>query len=100
MSGRYGSVGGEERRGAHDLQRFAERQFVALYQPVDAFDADKGRMSFVAVEDVGLYAKLVQCADAAYAEQDFLPEAVLEVAAVEVVGDGAVFDEVQVVVGP
>ena len=99
MSGRYGSVGGEERRGAHDLQRFAERQFVALYQPVDAFDADKGRMSFVAVEDVGLYAKLVQCTDAAYAEQDFLPEAVLEVAAVEVVGDGAVFDEVQVVVG-
>ena len=43
--------------------------------------------------------RLVQCADAAYAEQDFLPEAVLEVAAVEVVGDGAVFDEVQVVVG-
>ena len=38
-------------------------------------------MSFVAVEDVGLYAKLVQCADAAYAEQDFLPEAVLEGAA-------------------
>ena len=31
-------------------------------------------MSFVAVEDVGLYAKLVQCTDAAYAEQDFLPE--------------------------
>src|SRR5699024_8103777 len=93
-----GCMRGEERRGAHYFQRFAERQAVPFYQLVDAFDADEGRMPFVAVVYVGTDAQPVERPDAAHAEQDFLPEAVFEVAAVEIVRDGPVLDQVQVVV--
>lgn len=65
-----------------------------VHQVADALDADERGMSLVAVEHVVLDAQCAQCADTADPEQDFLLEAVLPVAAVEVVGDLAVFLEV------
>ena len=57
-----------------------------VHQVADALDADERGMSLVAVEHVVLDAQCAQCADTADPEQDFLLEAVLPVAAVEVVG--------------
>ena len=65
----------------------------------DALDADEGGVSLVAVIDVVPDAQLAQGADAADAQQDLLLEAVLPVAAVEVVGDLAVLLEVGLEVG-
>jgi len=84
----------EERRGADHLQRLREGELLVVHQVADALDADERGMSFVAMEHIVLDAQCAQCADTADTEQDFLLEAVLPVAAVEVVGDLAVFLEV------
>ncbi len=89
-------VGREERRRADDFERFGERQFLVVHHLADALDADECGMALVAVEHLVLDA---QRADAADAEQDLLLEAVLPVAAVEVVGDLTVLVEVGLEIG-
>ena len=94
VPGGHGGMRREERRGADHLQRLREGELLVVHQVADALDADERGMSFVAMEHIVLDAQCAQCADTADTEQDFLLEAVLPVAAVEVVGDLAVFLEV------
>ena len=98
VTGRHGRMGRKERRGADDLQRLREAELLVVDQFADTLDADEGGVALVAVVDIVLDAQLAQGADTADAEQNLLLEAVLPVAAVEVVGNLAVLLEVGLVV--
>ena len=57
--------------------------------PADALEAEEPGVALVHVEHLGVDAEGLEGPDAADAQQDLLAEAVLDVAAVEAVGDGA-----------
>ena len=99
VTGRHGGVGREERRRTDDLQRLGESEFLVVHQVADAFDADEGCVALVAVEHVVLDAQFAQRADTADAQQNLPLQAVLPVAAVEVVGNLTILFEVVLVVG-
>ena len=75
-------MGGEQRGRANHLQRFAERQFAFVDQVVNALDADKGRVTFVAVVNILVCADRMQQAHTADAEQHLLFESVFPITAV------------------
>ena len=95
----HGGVRREERRRADDFERFGERQLLVVHHLADAFDADERGVTLVAVEHLVLDTQFAQGPDAADAQQNLLLEAVLPVAAVEVVGDLTVFFEVVLEIG-
>jgi len=84
---RHRRVGREHRPRPCRLERLGERQPVLAHEAADALEAEEGRVALVHVEDDGLEAERAQRAHAADAEHDLLPDAVLLVAAVELVGD-------------
>ncbi len=73
------------------FERLLESQLLTLDEESNALDGEKGRVPLVHVEDGGLVAKGFERAHAADAEHDFLPDARVVVAAVELARDGAVF---------
>ena len=97
VAGRHGSVDGIERRGAHQLHGLVEGEAV-LDVVAQALEVAQGGVALVAVVDVLLDAEFLEHEGAADAEQDLLLQAVLVVAAVKVVGDGAVILGVHLVV--
>ena len=88
-AGRHRRVRREDRARAHDLQRVLGIAARVLDQAPHALDAEEAGVALVHVEHRGLDAARGERLDAADAEQDLLAQAVLAVAAVEAVGDGA-----------
>ena len=99
VSGRHGSVYGVERRGANHFEGLAELQMIILYIADQPLNVQQGRVTLVAVVEVGLDAQFVQHQDTADAQQVLLFHTVFPVTAVELVGDGAVPLAVRVEVG-
>ena len=91
-SGRDGRMGGEDAVGAAGLQRFLKGQLVLSDEAPHALDRQEGRVTFVHVPDGGLQTEPVERAQAANPQDNFLPDPGQNVAAVELVGDLAVFD--------
>ena len=79
-------MGGEHSAGPHDLDRLGKRQ-AGVDQLANAFEREEPGMTLVGVEDLRLQPEGAQSADAADAQHDLLAQAVLDVAAVEAVGD-------------
>jgi len=100
VSGRDRGMGGEHARGGHQFQGGFEGELVDLHEVADALQADEGGVALVHVDDLGAKAERGQGADAADAEQDFLPQAHFQAAAVEAGGDlpemGRVFRDIGV----
>ena len=94
MAGRDGSVGRKERRCAHDLHGFAELEVFLLDILAKALQADECGMALIAVIHLGIDSEPAQCADTADAEKDLLLQAVLPIAAVELMGNGTVLGKV------
>ena len=84
--------------GPHRLDGLGERQ-AAVDQLADPLEAEEAGVALVGVEHLRVEAEGPQRPHAADAEQDLLAEAVLGVAAVEPVGDGAGLGRVVVDVG-
>ena len=98
VAGGHGGVDGVEGGGADELEGFVEA--VSALDVVDeALHVAEGGVAFVAVVDVLADAEFLEHEHAADAEEVFLLEAVLPVAAVEGVGDFAVELGVHLVVG-
>ena len=88
-AGRHGRVGGEDARGPHRLDGLAVGEARVLHELADPLEAEEPGVALVGVEHLGVDAERVEGAHAADAEEDLLAEAVLGLAAVEPVGDGA-----------
>ena len=82
-------VGGEDRGGSGGLDGLVEGQAVVDDRPAHALEAEEAGVALVGVEHLGVDAERLEGPDAADAEEDLLAEAVLDVAAVEPVGDPA-----------
>ena len=87
VAGRHRGVGRENRARGHELHSRLEGQLVLVHEIGDALKAREGRMALVHVDDLGLEAKRLQGPDAADAEEVFLADPGLQVAAVEAVGE-------------
>ena len=85
-AGGHRSVRGEDSAGAHDLDCLGERQ-AGLDQLADAFERQEPGVTLVGVEDLRVQSERAQRPDAADAEHDLLTNAVLDVAAVQAIGD-------------
>ena len=95
----HGCVDGVESAGTYELHGLVEGQMVFLDVVAKALEVAKSGMAFVAMVDIFADAQLLERENAANAEQDFLLQAVLPVAAVERVCDGFVVLRVHLVVG-
>ena len=84
---RHGSVYGIERRSAYDLKCHIERKMVFLNIIHQTLQVHESRVSFVGMVKVGLYAEFLKHEDTSDAEEIFLLDSVLPVAAIEFVGD-------------
>ena len=82
VPGRHRRVRREDRRAADVLDRLARRHAL-LHERTQPLDREERRVALVHVEDARLDAERGQRPDAADAEQELLPDAVLAVAAVE-----------------
>ena len=86
---RHWSMYGVERRSLHQFQGFVERE-TFLHVVAQTLQVAEGCVTFVAVVDIFLDAEFLQQQHTTNTEQDFLLQAVLPVATIEVVGDGTV----------
>ena len=86
-AGGDGGVGGENVVGARGVEGFVETQTLVRHQNANAFDGQERRVAFVHVIDGGVESQGFEGAQAADAEDDFLANALVIVAAVELVGD-------------
>jgi hypothetical protein len=80
-------VRGEHRAGSHRLEGFGEREAVGLHQHADALQPEEAGVSLVGVEHLHGHAERREGSHTADAEQHLLAQAVLDVTAVEPVGD-------------
>ena len=85
-AGRHRGVGGEHAAGAHGLDRLGERQ-ARLDQLADPLERQEAGVALVGVEHLRVQAERPQRPHAADAEHDLLAQPVLDVAAVQAVGD-------------
>ena len=85
--GGHRSVRREHRTSTHRLQRLVEAESVALHERADALESEESGVTLVGVEHAGRDAERLEGADAADPQQHLLAQAVLDVAAVETVGD-------------
>src|SRR5262249_13424785 len=92
-SGRHRGVSGEDVAGARHLQRFVEAQAMIAAQDANLFQNGKGGMAFVHVKNGGFETHRFQCPHAADTQNDLLPDARVDVAAVERVGDIAILGQ-------
>ena len=68
-------------------QRFFEAQTVIRHQNADSLDGQEGGVPFVHVIDGGAEPQLLERAQAADAQHDFLADALVIVAAIKLIGD-------------
>jgi hypothetical protein len=94
VSGRNGSVGGENQARRGEGSGFGQGQMLRLHQADNAFEAEKGGMAFVHVLNGGLDADGFESAISSDAEENFLFQAHFEIAAVKLIGNLAVFGSV------
>ena len=90
-AGGDGSVRGEDVADAGGFEGLIEGEAVFLHEDADALDGKEGGVAFVHVVDGWLDAEFGERAQAADAKDDFLADAFENVAAVELIGDFAVF---------
>ncbi len=90
MTGRNGSVNSVKRRSAYQFQCSIEINILFLNEINQTLKVKESSMTFVAVIELRLDAKLLQHQHAADAKHIFLFDAVFPVAAIEFVGDGTV----------
>ena len=89
MAGRHRGVRGKDEAGRGENTGFGEAEMLRFHEGADAFKGEKSGMAFVHMIDGGAEAESLQSADAADAEKDFLADAHIQIAAVELRGDGA-----------
>ena len=87
VPGRHGRVRREHGRRAQPLQRRVAREAAVLDELAQPLELEERRVALVHVEDGRLEPEPAQHAHAADAEHELLPQPVLAVAAVELVGD-------------
>ena len=92
-------VDGVERRSAHHLQCLVEGQLLVLHIVNQSLQVEQRGMTLVAVIDVVLESQPLEQQHTADAQQVLLLDAVLPVAAIELVCDGPVILAVEVQVG-
>ena len=97
-TGRHRRVGGEEVARPRGGQRDLERLPVLLHEIARAFQHGESRVPFVQVTDFGFEAQGGQQPPSAHAEQQFLLEAQLRPASVQLTGDSPVSGKVRGVV--
>ena len=90
---------GVEAGCANQFECHLEVEVIFLNVVDETLEVEQRRMAFVAVEEVALDAEFLKHEHATYAEQIFLLDAVFPVAAVELMGDGAVEFGVHLEVG-
>ena len=83
VAGRHRGVGGENRVGGDCLQRFGILQVLMFDQVADPFQRQEDRMAFIHVPGHRFDAQLLQHQHPAHAQQNFLGDAHLLIAAVE-----------------
>jgi hypothetical protein len=93
-AGRHRRMRGEYVPGRRRLASFGKRKLVFLHQRANAFQSQEGRMALVHVVDGGAQAQRRQGTDTADAQQDFLANAQIMIAAVKLVGDVPIFGPV------
>ena len=91
-------MGGKQRTGAHHFQGLGEVQVVFLDVLTQTLHADERSMALVAVVHLRVQAQFAEGTDTAHAQQEFLLKAVLPVAAIEVIGNLAVFLDIGFIV--
>ncbi len=84
-------MGGEDVVDAGGFEGFFKAKALALDEETDAFESEKSRVAFVHVEDGGLEVHGFKRAHAADAENDFLADARVVIAAVKLARDPAIF---------
>jgi len=82
-AGRDGGVRGEDRAGADQFHRLAEGELALVHHQADPLEGEEGAVPFVHVVDAGAQVQRDQRPHAADAEQQFLLDAQLLVAAVQ-----------------
>ena len=90
VAGGDGRMGGEDQAGRGENAGFGEGEMLRFHERADAFQSEESGMAFVHVIDSGVQAESFQSTNAADAEKDFLLNAHVEVAAIELRSDGAV----------
>jgi hypothetical protein len=88
---RHRRVGGENRVRRDSFERALEVHFLCLHQRTRPLQHQEGGVAFVHVPDRGLDAHGFQRAESAHAQDYFLLDAHLAIAAIKLVGDVAVF---------
>ena len=82
-------------RGKHGIHRHGFHGAIEIQplraQQADAFQHQKRRMAFIDMPHRGLEAHCIQCAHAANAQHDFLLDAQIAVAAIQLMRDVAIF---------
>ena len=90
-SGRHRGVRGEDIANPGRFERLLKGQPVILHQHPGPFNTQKGRVPFVHVVHGRLVAQFLQRPQAPNTQHDLLADALVMVAAVELVGDLAIF---------
>ena len=90
-AGRHGGVSGEDVAYPGRLKGLIEGQTVFLHKNTDAFYSEEGGVALVHMVHGGFNSDLCERAQAADAENNFLTNALENIAAVELVGDFAMF---------
>ena len=88
-------MGCEDPTGTDSGDGVVERQALGDDCAPDALEHEEPGVALVAVEHVGLDAELGQEPHAPHAQDDFLAQPVLDVAAVEAVGDAVDVEQIQ-----
>jgi hypothetical protein len=89
-----GSVRGENQTGGGQDAGFGEREKLRFHKGADALKGKESGVPFIHVKDGGAKAECFEGTNAADAKQDFLLDAHVEVAAVELPGDGTVLGKI------
>src|SRR5579863_3626572 len=90
-SGGNGGMGSEDIIGARGMLGFFEAETVIRHQHSNSLDSQECGVAFVHVIDGGTEAQRLERAQAADAQHDLLLDALVIVAAVELIGDLAMF---------
>jgi hypothetical protein len=84
-------MGCENHAGRGEDRSFSERKMLIFHKRANAFESKEGGVTFVHVIDGRAKTKGVKGANATDAEQHFLLDAHVEIASIELRGDGAMF---------
>jgi hypothetical protein len=84
------SMCGKNVAHSRGFQRLVKAEALLFHQQADVLNGQESGMSFVHVMDGRLDAQFLQSAQSAYSQHDFLPDALMNIAPVELIGNLAV----------